>query len=573
MQKDFLLALIFLAICTGLIAFLSFSKALAMIVGIGFLALSFVRPDLVLLFLAVYFPFEPFLLKFVPNDVYVLARYFSEGLIYLLIVSLAWHMFAGRIQKRAPTLLVPFLLLIADGALSAFANHVPLEVAFLGMRQIVRFMLVFFIAYYFDFGSLFVRRLCIVLVALVGFESALAIAQAIVGSPLDAFLHPGGQRFFGTIQLTTGVSQFWEEGQRVFATMGRYDQLGTFLSFTGLGIVAFLYQLKGSLARDFLGRCCPVAILDQPSELAGIAGLGSARSDSPSGESDHPARSASDTPPEQHHPSTTCKGPVSQKLFLSCILLLVLSALLLTYSRASWFGFLIGLFVIGVVIKRDKKLMIGMAAAVCTVLGFLALSWFSISHLIDVPRQAISDRFFESFSYERWRGEYRGLGRLFFAVHTPLDVVARSPLIGFGPGTYGGGAAAALHYTKTYEASHIPFGIYGSEGYIDNNWFSVWGELGTLGLALYALMFIFLFRSALHVYRTSPDALMRTIALGYLGGLSAVTFQAFLATYLEVRTLAFYVWFFGGLIVAAHQYEKHHRQSGDVSRQFNTVRV
>lgn len=128
-----------------------------------------------------------------------------------------------------------------------------------------------------------------------------------------------------------------------------------------------------------------------------------------------------------------------------------------------------------------------------------------------------------------------------------------SPLFGVGPGNYGGGAAAALHSTAVYDRAHIPFGIYGTEGYIDNNWFAIWGELGTVGFCVYVFLMIMLVRSALSVYRRCDDAITKSIALSFCGIAAAVSLQAFLGTYLEVRTLAFYFWLLAGLILSASQ--------------------
>jgi O-antigen ligase len=102
----------------------------------------------------------------------------------------------------------------------------------------------------------------------------------------------------------------------------------------------------------------------------------------------------------------------------------------------------------------------------------------------------------------------------------------------------------------------LPFGVGGTEGYIDNNWFALWGETGTLGLAFYLWMFVALWRMAWHTWRRSKHGLTKGLALGYLGCLAAVTFQAFLATYLEVRTLALYFWLYGAVIYVLARREK-----------------
>ena len=121
---------------------------------------------------------------------------------------------------------------------------------------------------------------------------------------------------------------------------------------------------------------------------------------------------------------------------------------------------------------------------------------------------------------------------------------------------YGGGAVSALGNTDVYDNLGLPFGVYGTEGYIDNNWFSLWGETGTIGLAVYLWMFIALFLLCVRVWRRSKHAFTRALALGVAAAMLAVALNAFLATFLEVRTLASYLWVFGGIVVVMGQREE-----------------
>ena len=63
----------------------SASLVLGALAGVAILVLSFLRPTWALFALLLYLPFEPFLLKWVPDDLYVYARYASEGVIIFLL--------------------------------------------------------------------------------------------------------------------------------------------------------------------------------------------------------------------------------------------------------------------------------------------------------------------------------------------------------------------------------------------------------------------------------------------------------------------------------------------------------
>ena len=201
------------------------------VLSLLFLIMTFLRPLWTLSFLALYLPFESFLLKFVPNEMYLFARYFSEGLIYFLAFVAIWYVFTGR-RSLAPTpISLPFVLFLIILGSSAILHAVPLTIATLGMRQILRFILVFFVVLILHPPKTYVRKLTSGLFLILLFQSVLGFAQPMFGNSLDAFLLPGDAQSFGDITLTSGVDQFWDPGTRIFATFGRYDRLGTFLAF------------------------------------------------------------------------------------------------------------------------------------------------------------------------------------------------------------------------------------------------------------------------------------------------------------------------------------------------------
>jgi O-antigen ligase len=244
------------------------------------------------------------------------------------------------------------------------------------------------------------------------------------------------------------------------------------------------------------------------------------------------------------------KDEADRKLAL-WLFLAGLPALVLTYSRSAWFGFLSSFLFIALWIKKDKRILVASISVAVLLFSYLLYSGLAVRYLIETPQQTVVERFFESFSYERWRGEYDGLGRLYWMVQTVTTVVPAAPLFGFGPGQYGGGAVAALNNTRVYEQLGLPFGVYGTDGYIDNNWFSLWGETGTIGLAFYLWMYLALFFFSLRLYRKSKDdSFVRAISLGFTAVMIAVALNAFLATFLETRTLAFYLWLYGGFVIA-----------------------
>lgn len=478
--------------------FTSPAVTLALAAGIGIVALAWWRPDLVLLGLLAYLPFEPFLLKWIPNDVYVIARYSSELVVYLLGVIVVIKKFWEEKPWKRSSLDIPFLLFLLTIGASVVVNLVNPTVALLGTRQLIRFMLLFFITLQLSLSKKWMKTLLLTLVAIAAVQTAVGGLQAMTGGALDEFLLPSERRTLGSIQLTEGTDQFWDPGERVFGTMGRYDQLGIFLALVFLLVVAFFYD-------DRLGK--------------------------------------------------------SPKMMGAAVLALGLPVLVLTYSRSAWFGFVLGFLFFTVLLKKDRRVAWAAALVPLITVVYMLGSDLVVSTLTDTPEQTVTERFFEAFSYERWRGEYVGYGRLYWIVETVLTVVPSSPVFGVGPGQYGGGAVAALGNTTVYDELSLPFGVYGTGGYIDNNWMSMWGELGTLGLAAFLWFYLSLFFLCVRAAQTHEDKDIRALAGGVAAILLAFSLNAFLATFFEVRTMAPYVWVLAGFVVSRVKEEKTSAES------------
>ena len=491
-RKVFLIVGSSTVVLAAVAVFTSPLKVLAVIITLIAIALSITRPYMVVVALALWTPFEPFLLKFVPDELYVYARYFPEALIYLMAGLVTVHVLLERRKLPTTPIDLPFILFMVAVIASAFLNLVSPSIALLGVRQIIRYIIYYYAVVYLAPPKTRIRQTVLILFAIAAFESLLGIIQAALGGSLDAFLLPSEMKFYESIQLTAGVQQFWAPGQRVFATMGRYDQLGTYLAFFGLIALGLIYEAKKRVEHKWLGA----------------------------------------------------------------LMLVILPALVLTYSRSSWFGFLLGFLVIGLWVKRDRRVAIAIIAFIAIAVSFFFYEGVIVRYLVDVPEQSITERFYEAFSLESIKGEYYGLGRLYWWVNTPLVVVRASPFFGVGPGQFGGGAAAALHNTSAYDKLGLPFGLYGTDGQIDCNWMSLWGETGTVGLIFYLAMMIVVARTSYAVYKKSEDPWSRGVALGMLGAESSVAFQALFGSYLEVRTLALFLWFIAALVAVLAKREE-----------------
>ena len=171
-----------------------------------------------------------------------------------------------------------------------------------------------------------------------------------------------------------------------------------------------------------------------------------------------------------------------------------------------------------------------------------------ISYFTESSVNNLIGRFWQSFSSDELRISYEGAGRIYFWTNTPLKVVKNYPLLGVGLGQYGGGVAAVLNNTRVYDELGMPFGVQNMYGQIDNNWLSIWGETGTIGLLLMLSIMVIIFLYSQKIYKLSKSSLTKGLALGLLGATMAYAIQNFFGPYFEVRTIALYFWLFMGIV-------------------------
>lgn len=545
--KFFLSLLLAIALIAAVLSFLSPAAAAGFFLSAIFITLAFEKPIWLIYALTFYIPFEPFLLKFTSDNLFLFLKYgFEAGILILFLIAVGKHLYhpqsntslflKGDIPKgipaRTPQAGRPPLPLdspapqcgaeslgVGRDDRSSFANgrikegfiRTPIDkplAAFIiitaisaiinlthpfywiaGLRQIFRFTLLYYAVIYLKISKKQIKTIIIILISLLIFQSLIGASQAIIGKSADRFLLPGEQREFASIVPPDYVSQFWSSGQRIFATMGRYDRLGTFMCLVMLLYAGILMEIPLNLRK--------------------------------------------------------------KKLLI--IFLAAIPILVLTYSRMSWIGFLIGTVVMGVIIKKNKKIFLAiLLAAAISVLVFifqLKTEHFRLHLIEDNARMTVTERFLALFSFREFENSYKGYGRLYFIANTPIKVVKNYPLFGLGLGQYGSGITQALHNTNSYDKLKIPFGIENKYGTIDNNWFSLWGETGALGLIAFGFIMFNLSKYSLELYKNSEDSLAKGLTLGFLGIIAAISFQSFLGPYFEIRPLSYNFWLLAGIVV------------------------
>lgn len=439
--------------------------------------------------LIVWFPLENFFLRYAPVEYYAPVKYLPEILIYGAFLS-SWYRYAKRERRFFLRLPVNRWLLafIAVSAVSLALNRYNPVIWLLGLRQILRFAFVFMIILFEDYPGEVIRRFLRLGGMMILFEAALGLVQYLSGGALDRYLFFSGSVSVAGAAELAGLQQFWAPGERVFATLGRYDRLGSLLALGLVVIFPWLYALKK----------------------------------------------------EKH------------QLWWLGAMFTGGAALVLTYSRASWIAAALGIVTVGWHLARDRRILrlAGILGGVLSAyLLFVVVTGNYGSGALDKPSQTLPERVVEAISPYSWRQNYEGYGRFFFIINTPLMVARYYPLFGVGLGNYGGGVAAALGNTKVYDQLHLPFGIQNTFGQIDNNWLSLWGETGTLGLLCWIMALATIFKTARDVAGRASSVMEKTTAQGLCGAVVGIMVLAYFGPYFEFRSLMLYFWILVGIVM------------------------
>jgi len=232
----------------------------AVVGGLAFWAVcSEKRMKYALFALAVYTPFEEFLLKWVPVDLYFYARFGNYGFI-LACFAVIWlrRLVEGRpLWVRTP-IDIPLLLFLLWSGVSMLMNGIPPTAALLSYQPLLRFILLaFYLVQYIEFDERDTKRLLCIMVAVVIVEGLVGVAQSTIGAAASEFLAPRGREFMG--HLAGAATQMIQSGRfNIFGTMNRYNTMGAFMAL--YLVVSLAFRRSKGLARYALAASYAVAV-------------------------------------------------------------------------------------------------------------------------------------------------------------------------------------------------------------------------------------------------------------------------------------------------------------------------
>lgn len=241
----------------------------------------------------------------------------------------------------------------------------------------------------------------------------------------------------------------------------------------------------------------------------------------------------------------TRKLPASRDRWVAFAVTVVFAlALLLTFSRGAWLA--VGLGVIVSVLLLDWRALLTLIVAL--LIGWLVTIVMPRNLLVaqaDLPlyfpedgAPSIIDSTLDRLDevYER-----RDLRMRF--IREGLPVVADNPILGVGPGRYGG-AASAIIESPVY--GDYGTGLYGFRT-VHNFWLHLYGEVGAIGGAVFVMAILGIWIRLVKNARAAVDSHRFVILAGAATAVSVVTVNNMTEMIFEGNFPGFVVWLIFGL--------------------------
>ncbi len=222
-------------------------------------------------------------------------------------------------------------------------------------------------------------------------------------------------------------------------------------------------------------------------------------------------------------------------------------ALLLTFSRGAWVA--VGLGMVMGLLLLDPRALLTLAAAVVLAWGISIIMPRNLLvaeaelplYFPQTGAPSIIDSTLDRLDqvYER-----RDLRMRF--IREGLPIAADHPVLGVGPGRYGG-AAAAIIPSPVY--AEYGTGLYGFRT-VHNFWLHMLGEIGGLGTAVFLTIVVGLVLRLFHAARREQDPVRYVLVAGGAMALIVISVNNMTEMIFEGNFPAFVIWLVLGMVSA-----------------------
>ena len=241
----------------------------------------------------------------------------------------------------------------------------------------------------------------------------------------------------------------------------------------------------------------------------------------------------------------------NQRAFSFVILVVLVAAVVLSYTRAAWISLLVALcvyllFALKIKIKTLILLSLG------GILLFFAFKNDLMQKLQSNHQDSSSDYASHVKSITNISTDASNLERI-NRWHSALRMFAMKPLLGWGPGTYSFKYAPfQLAQDKTFISTNA-----GNKGNAHSEYIGPLAESGVLGALTYlVLIFVFIYKAAI-LYNASQNREVRLLTIGTLLGLITYVVHGSLNNFLDTDKISVPFWGFIAILTALDVYHKN----------------
>jgi hypothetical protein len=209
------------------------------------------RPFWIVACLTLYFPFEDFLLKWLPvsDTVYSYCRLGGELTIYVVLAVVLFHKVWNRMPLRKTPIDKPLLLLIIIAIASIVINGAPFLRGLINFRTLIRYIAVYYIVVNLNISEAQTRKLVFFIIAIAMLESVFGFFQYFAGVGSFWLPRPTDLEIAGYKKVFNVLIGEVEKGS-VIGTFGHTVAMALYLLIAGILILTKVFGQRGlSLTR------------------------------------------------------------------------------------------------------------------------------------------------------------------------------------------------------------------------------------------------------------------------------------------------------------------------------------
>lgn len=466
------------------------------------------QPRYLLIALTIYLPLEDAILQAFSAHTLV-ERVVPDG---LLLLAFCLRLPLARLRRErvfGTQLDLPVAIIVLVAGVSLIYNHVSLSVAAGGIYVLLRYALVFYLAASSRFTARDVRVLVQMLVAV-------ALLQCIVGVVQFALLRTAGLHLFG-YEYVQGTIK-WSNAFGMYLTLAAVIALSCYSPTWVARPRVWLALLIGASAGVLVLALSRQSLVSLVIGWVGVAFLGRRY---------WPIRSV-------HLPLVATAG--AAVIGVSALMAVVSPAILPPALKATTQA---------TATSATSPSAISTSATRATVTPRPTATAHPGTNAYDT---FVGDKAKKSGLSNLLSTDFYKNSRLYEIANGGQAVLQQSPLVGFGPGTFG--EEATYHDHAFYDRLHV--GLLLSDPHhtfvADVEWMTIFGQLGLIGLMGFIALFIQIVRLAYRAFKTSHLELTRRLALATLALVPVWFAVGFTGPNFELRPISIWIWLLPGIL-------------------------